>query len=137
MIEKDDYQIVRELLCTYSNVLARPEGPLGHTYLMKYKIKTGDHCPIRQPIQKYLVVDMEAMHKGVDKNAKTRCYWSPWSSSIVMVGKKDESRRLCLNLYTVNHITKKMCTHYHKSTIHSSLCYRARYFCTVDLMSGY
>ena len=59
-LEKDDYEMVRDLLCTYSNVFAGPEGPLGHTHLIEHEIETGGHPPIRQPVQKYSVADMDA-----------------------------------------------------------------------------
>ena len=62
---------------------------------------------------------------------------SPWSSPIVLVKKKDNTKRLCVDFRKVNEITKKDAFTIPRIDDTLDTLHSARYFSCVDLASGY
>ena len=62
---------------------------------------------------------------------------SPWSIPVVIVNKKDNTKRFCVDFRQLNKITKK--NSYPLPVIDEILALlgKARYFTTLDLKSGY
>ena len=84
----------------------------GRTERLYHRIDTGDARPIRQPPRRLplakqaLVNDLleDMKNKGLIEESD-----SPWSSPVVLVGKKAGSLRFCVDYRRLNDVTKKEC----------------------------
>jgi hypothetical protein len=100
-------QRVGRLLVQYQDVFSSGEFDLGRTTWVKHEIDTGGAAPIRQPMrrsspQQRAEVErqvQELLAKGLIQHSDSPCIWS---SPVVLVGKKDGSKRLCLDYRRLN-----------------------------------
>lgn len=107
---------------------------------VKHRINTGDHPPISQrayrvsPTERHTIRDEveKMLQKGVVQPSE-----SPWASPVVLVRKKDDSWRFCVDYRRLNKITKKDV--YPLPRIDDTLdCLKgAQFFSSMDLYSGY
>ena len=129
---------VRDLEGT--RIYLRSQMQLGHTDTVRMKIDTGEHPPIkmkpyRTPRNKRTVIDNavdEMLEAGIIRRSR-----SPWSFPVVVVDKKDRSKRFCIDFWQLNKITKPIS--YPLPVIDDILARlgKAKYFTTLDLKSGY
>lgn len=83
---------------------------LGRTNTVEMRIDTGTHepirkCPYRTPLKQRKEVELaleEMMRAGIIERSN-----SPWSFPIVLVEKKDGSKRFCVDFRALNKVTKK------------------------------
>ena len=108
-----------KLLTTFSQVFAEDPIPTGHTSVVKHYIPaTG--LPIRQPLQRIpqalkSVVSAEVQHM-LDHDV-LRPTNSSWSSSVIMVKKKDGSWRFCIDYCKLNAVTCHDAYRFHGLTL--------------------
>ena len=131
---------LRNVLSKYLDDFTSLDSDLGRTELLEHAIDTQGHAPIYQrpyrvPEAQRKVIDMhvkDMAHRGVIRPSK-----SPWSSPVVLVGKKDGSTRFCVDFCRVNAVTCKDV--YPLPRIDETLdtLGGASYFTTLDLASGY
>ena len=124
----------------HQDLFATKDSELGHTDTVKMKLDTGDHQPIklrpyRTPIQNREVTE-KAVDEMLDANVIRRSK-SPWSFPVVIVDKKDGSKRFCVDFRKLNQITKP--NSYPLPLIDDILALlgKAKYFTSLDLKSGY
>ena len=91
--------------------------------------------PYRTPLNKRTVIDNavdEMLEAGIIRRSR-----SPWSFPVVVVDKKDGSKRFCVDFRQLNKITKPIS--YPLPVIDDILARlgKAKYFTTLDLKSGY
>jgi transposase InsO family protein len=132
--------MAEDMLFSFADVFAIPGGPLGRTNVVKHKIDTGDCVPVRERMRRYAPKQLEIIDRETDKMLSQDVIEpsnSPWSSPIVVVTKKDGSARVCLDVRKLNNITRKDA--YPLPRIDHALesLNGAKYFCTLDLLSGY
>ena len=132
--------IVVNFLKRHRDLFATKDSELGHTDTVKMKIETGTQQPIklrpyRTPIQNRQVID-KAVGEMLDANVIRRSK-SPWSFPVVIVDKKDGSKRFCVDFRKLNQITKP--NSYPLPLIDDILALlgKAKYFTSLDLKSGY
>ena len=106
--EKYQQQVGR-FLKKHHDLFAAKDSDLGHTDTVKMKIDTGNQSPIklrpyRTPIHIREVID-KAVDEMLDANVIRRSK-SPWSFPVVIVDKKDGSKRFCVDFRKLNQITK-------------------------------
>ena len=108
--------------------------------MVKHHIETGETTPIKQPWRRVPV----HMPGGVDQHVEDMLKKnvvepssSPWSSGVVLVKKKDNSTRFCVDYRKLNSITIKYT--YPLPRIDASLDQLSgnTWFSTLDLFSGY
>ena len=138
-LSPEQQQELLALLCDYSDLFATNNGALGRTSVVKHTIHTEGH-PIRQPVRHQPralqdVIDTEVeqmLQKGFIQPS-----FSPWSSPVVMVKKKDGSWRFCMDYRKLNSVTHRDA--YPLPRIDSTLDSLAgsKLFTTLDLASGY
>jgi hypothetical protein len=91
-LNSDEKQKLSELLNSYRDVFANTSAEIGRSHITKMHIDTGDHSPIKQapyrtgPAQKAIIEHHIDQMLGQDI---IRPSYSPWSSPVVLVKKKD------------------------------------------------
>ena len=106
--------IVGKLVRYNPDLFAEKDTELGKTHAVKMKIDTGDHKPIklkpyRTPFTKRPVVD-----KAIDDMLGANILQpsrSPWSFPVVIVGKKDGSKRFCTDFRNSTSFTRSQVGH--------------------------
>ena len=129
-----------DLLVSYKDIFVGPDGKFGRTKLVKHKIDTGDHKPIKIPPRRLPVAQREIVENEIQKmldNNIIEPSESPWSAPLLLVEKKDKTWRFCVDYRQLNKVTKKDA--YPLPRIDESLdaLTGASWFCTLDLVSGY
>ena len=119
---------------------AKSDSDLGHTDVIEHAIDTQGYPPIYQrpyriPEAQRKVVDAhvtDMANRGVIRPSK-----SPWSSPMVLVGKKDDSTRFCVDFCKLNSVTQRDV--YPVPHLDETLgtLGGAQYLSTLDLASGY
>ena len=121
-------------------MFASKDSELGHTDTIKMQIDIGNNVPIkmkpyRTPIKNREVID-KAINEMLDADVIKRSR-SPWSFPVVIVDKKDGSKRFCVDFRKLNQITKK--NSYPLPLIDDILALlgKAKFFTSLDLKSGH
>ena len=91
--------------------------------------------PYRTPIKNREVID-KAINEMIDADVIRRSR-SPWSFPVVIVDKKDGSKRFCVDFRRLNKITVKNCYPLPLIDDILALLGKAKYFTSLDLKSGY
>ena len=131
---------VSTLMKEYADVFALDSSELGSTNLVAHSINTGDTPPIKQPIRRIPFALRDTVDKMVQDmlmQGVVQPSHSPWSSPIVLVEKKDGSRRFCVDYRRLNAVTKMDV--YPLPRIDDTLDSLAgsQYFTALDLASGF
>lgn len=129
-----------ELLIKYQHVFSTSDSDIGQTDLTEHDIVTTDQIPIKQPPRRLPKCSEEEVDRQVQDllaREKITCSSSPWSSPIVLVAKKDGTKRLCVDYRKLNDKTVKDA--YVIPVINNMLSNLsgASWFNTFDLSSGY
>lgn len=136
-VEKNE---LKHFVLQYSDIFVGSDGNLVPTDLTAHKIDTGGAKPIklpprRLPISQRDVAEREIesmLQKGVIEPSN-----SPWASPIVLVKKKDGSTRFCVDYRRLNAVTVKDAYPLPRVDDSFDSLAGAKYFCTLDLASGY
>lgn len=136
----DQVRQMENLLVRYADVFSRGDHDLGRTGLVKHSITTGDCPPIKQAPRRVSPAKREEMQRMVDEMAAQGLVErsdSPWLSPVVLVNKKDGTRRFCVDYRALNDHTVK--DSYPLPRIDDTLDALAgvRWLSTLDLKSGY
>ena len=124
----------------YKEVSWKDEFDLGRATLVEHKIDTGDRQPIRQPLRRHPVAHLEIIDQKVTDMLQHDIIEpaaSPWVSSVVLVRKKNDVYRFCVDYRGVSSVT------YQDSypLPHTEACLNsldsATWFSTLDLRSRY
>ena len=113
---------------------------LGFTDITHHHIETGDHSPIRQPMcrKPFALRDkIDAMVKEMVEQGVIRPSKSPWSSPIVLVRKKDNTMRFCVDYRKLNAITMMDSFPLPRIDATLDILSQSKFFTTLDLASGY
>ena len=139
-MEEVERRRVIELLIRYQDVFSSGAYDIGRTKLVKHTIDVGGARPIRQPLRRSSPQQRAETEKQVKELLETGMISpsdSPWASPVVLVAKKDGSKRLCLDFRELNAVTVKDA--YPLPRIDDSLdaLGGAKYFSALDLAAGY
>ena len=101
---------IEKLVLRNQDLFASKDSELGHTDTVKMQIEVENHEPIkmrpyRTPIKNREVID-KAINEMLDADVIRRSR-SPWSFPVVIVDKKDGSKRFCVDFRKLNQVTKK------------------------------
>ena len=130
----------RELFKEYAHVFALKSLDMGHTSLVKHKIKLDNYTPFKERyrhIPPNLFEEVKNHLKEMIQVGAIRRSNSPWASAVVLVRKKDGSLHFCIDLRRLNARTIKDA--YSLPRIDETLdCLGgAIIFTSLDLKSGY
>ena len=106
----DQQHQVAKLLNKYSSVFSENDDDIGRTGVLKHKIPTADARPIKQPLRRvpyHMQKEMDDQIESMLKKDIISPSKSPWASGIVLVKKKDGSKRFCVDYRRLNDVTIK------------------------------
>ena len=137
-----DSQILRvqQVLGNWEHIFSKGITDLGKTDLVKHKIELTDNTPFKQPYRRippgmYEEVKQhlkEMLEAGAIKESK-----SPYSSNVVLIRKKDNSLRFCLDHRRLNSLTKKDAYMLPRFDDTIDTLAGSKFFSKLDLRSGY
>ena len=138
--EWDKYKFFA-LLRDHQDIFAKDRYDLGRTDLEYHHIDTGNEPPVRQKPRRLPQVQHEEIENQVRKLADAGIITpsnSNYASNVLLVKKKDQTWRLCIDYRELNTKTKHK-DPYLIPRIDDTLdaLSGARYFCTLDLAQGY
>ena len=133
-------QQVRELLMEFQDIFALNDLELGRTNLVKHHIPLTNPVPFKDRYTRIPPSQFEPLRKllkNMEEVGAIRKSNSPWSSSIVLVKKKDGNLRFCIDLRKLNARTIKDANALPR--IDETLDYLAgsKWFSALDLKLGY
>ena len=130
----------KDLLSEFHDIFALDDLEMGHTKIVKHKIRLSNPVPFKDRYRRIPPHQYEEVRKHLDEMVKVgaiRKSQSPWASAVVLVRKKDGSLRFCIDLRKLNERTIKDA--YSLPRIEDSLdtLNGAILFSSIDLKSGY
>lgn len=139
-VDPHHHDVIKGLILQDVDLFARTDSDLGVTQTVSMKIDTGDHSPIKLKAYRAPLNKREAIDRAVEDMMKAgiiRRSRSPWAFPLVVVEKKDNTKRVCVDYRQLNKVTKQ--NSYPLPRIDEILdrLGTAKYFSTVDLKSGY
>lgn len=131
---------VKVILVRYQNLFSKSKDDFGRTSLIKHKINTEGAKPTKQPPRRLPHHAAEFVDKEVENMIERGIVGpssSPWAAGVVLVEKKDGTKRFCVDYRSLNSKTVKDA--YPLPRIDDSLdrLRGAHWFCTLDLHSGF
>ena len=123
-----------------ADVFALDNSEVGHTDLVKHRVDTGDIPPIKKPVRRvpFMFHDKIAeMVEEMESLGVIRPSSNAWSSPVVLVPKKDNTYRFCVDYRRLNLVTKKDVYPLPRIDDILDTLAGAKYFTTLDLASGY
>ena len=139
-LSKSQVNRFKKLLYDYQSIFNSPDGKLGCTNLTSHKIDTGNHKPIKLPPRRIPLHQQELVDKELEKMEAAGIIEdcdSEWCSSLVIVKKKDNSLRLCVDYRKLNEVTQKSTTILPRIDSCLDCLSGAKWFSTLDLAQGY
>lgn len=138
--DEEEQVLVRQLLVNYKEIFVGVDGSIGRTTKAEHVIDTGESRPIKN--KNFRV--SEAGHELIEKECESmmrkggiRESFSPWSSPVVLVKKKNGEIRFCVDYRKLNEVTIK--DSYPLLRIEDTLgaLGGCQWFSTLDLASGF
>ncbi|CAC5360227.1 unnamed protein product [Mytilus coruscus] len=132
--------LIEKNILANQDIFAEKDTDLGRTETVKMKIDTGNNYPIklrpyRTPLNQRPIVE-KAIKEMIEANIIRRSQ-SPWSAPIVLIKKKDNSIRFCIDYRKINQITKIYSTPLAHIDDILALLGKVSFFSNYDLKSGY
>ncbi|CAC5362905.1 unnamed protein product [Mytilus coruscus] len=109
-LKVDQYKIVIDLLTEYSGAFAISKNYLGRANIIQHKINTGDVYPVKQNPRRVPLAQRKEVDDKIQRMLEgdfIRHSQSPWSSQIVVVRKRNQSIRLCIDFRLINDLSIK------------------------------
>lgn len=136
--ERERKKLIRDLLIKYNKV-ARTDNKYGRTD-WTYHVIESDGNPVQLPIIPYPVNKRQEINNQVEKLLENRMIehsTSNYSSPVVLVKKKNNEWRMCVNYTKLNAQTKSNCSP--MESVHSMIRQipQGYLYSTIDLLSGY
>ena len=131
---------IESLLDEYGDIFANSAMTLGRTAVFTHKIDTGQHLPVNSQPYRSGPGERSEMERQVEDMRKSGVIepsTSAWASPVVLVQKKDGSKRFCADYRKVTKLTKN--DRYPLLRVDDTLDLLAgqKYFTSLDLKSGY
>jgi transposase InsO family protein len=131
---------LRALLSEFRSVFSVNENDLGRTVLLSHGIDTGDAAPVRQQLRRHPPAHQEALRQQISTMLEQKIIepaQSAWASNVVLVRKKDNSLRCCIDYRQLNAVTRKVAYPLPRTDMCFDAMSGAKWFSTFDLRSSY
>lgn len=139
-LDNKSKRAVCDLLCKYKDIFSEGDYDIGCTNVVKHKIDTGDHRPIKQAPRRLPLSQQEEVDRQVDNLIKAGLIEpsdSSWASPVVLVRKKDGSQRMCCDYRLINACTLKDAHPLPRIDQSIDALHGMKWLCSLDLASGY
>jgi len=133
-------KIIKTLIEKYRDICSIEGTKLGRTNIVKHRINTGNNEPIKSQPYKTNQEKKRIIKEEIDKMIKDgviKKSWSPWSSPVVIVEKKDGSKRFCIDYRKINKITEIDAHPLPRMDDMLEPFLECNWFSSMDLASGY
>lgn len=103
-----DFENLIKLLYRNKDLIATDLNDLPGTDVLMHKIDTGSHPPIKKRSYRHAPADREEIARQVNEMYKANIIErsdSPWSSPVLLVSKKDGTRRFCIDYRNLNSVS--------------------------------
>ena len=131
---------IRQCLADYQDVFSKDSNDIGSTDMVQHSINTGDAPPIKERLRRQPVCNQEEITrqvKDLEERGVIEPSDSPWAANVVLVKKKDGSKRLCIDYRGLNAVTIKDAYPIPRIDDTLDALGGAKWFSTLDLSSGY
>ena len=140
-IEAKYHSEVRKCLTDFQDVFSKGDHDIGRTNVVKHHIKTcEDARPIKERPRRQPYCHQQEIQRQVD-DLKDRGVIepsdSPWAANVVLVNKKDGTKRFCVDYRKLNAVTIKDAYPVPRIDETFDALKGAKWFTTLDLASGY
>lgn len=138
-VTESQKQSIKELLIDFQDIFVGPDGKLGRTNLAKHVINTGDAKPIKLPPRRAHITQRKVIETEIQKMLDQDIIEpneSPWATPILLV-KKDNSVRFCLDFRRINSVTKKDAYPLPRIDTCLDSLGGSEWYNTLDMASGY
>ena len=98
------------LLKEYETQFAKDETSIGTTQLKEMTIDTGNSDPISQKPYPIMMKNYQWVKEEIEKLFTANVIhssWTNWSAPIIVIPKGDGGKRLVIDYYTLNKVTRK------------------------------
>lgn len=133
-------QKLNQLLDKFPTVFALDETELDQTNAIVHDIDTGDHKPVKQAAYSIRAQQrtfiQETIQKGLQQGIMRESK-SPWASPIVIVPKKNNEQRFCVDYRKLNFLTRKDAYPIPRIDDLLTGLHGKRCFSTLDCFAGY
>ncbi|KAK3552131.1 hypothetical protein QTP86_001505 [Hemibagrus guttatus] len=139
-LEETERRKLAELLSAYSDVFSTGPTDLGRTNLVQHNIQTRPGPPVKQPPRRMASGKEQNADEQIQQNLNAGLASlsnSSWASPIIMVQKKDQTYRLCVDYRVLNERTIKDAYPLPRIQDTFDTLSTAKWFSTLDLASGY
>ena len=139
-LEPDERIQAIAFIKSYAHVFSKGEFDIGRTHILEHTIDTGDHKPIKQPLRRHPAAHLPIIDQHVEdmlRNDIIEPAASPWSSNVVLIKKKDNTLRFCIDYRALNSCTYR--DNFPLARIDACLeaLGGSKFYSTMDLRSGY
>ena len=139
-VDEVHHEMIANLLSKNQDVFVKSDTDIGRTNFVKHKINTGETQPIKQRPRRFPAAEQQEIDRQIESMLESGVIdrsESPWASNVVLVKKKDGTKRFCVDYRKLNHVTIKDA--YPIPRIDDSLdtLNGSKWFSTLDLASGY
>lgn len=135
-----DKALITSLFRKYSDVFSKNDDDIGCTDTVQHRIRLTDNAPVSQQYRRIPPSQFEEVKQHIRKlleNGVIRESTSPFASPIVLVRKKDNSLRLCVDYRKLNEKTIKDKFPLPRVEETFDVLHGSSIFSTLDLTSGY
>ena len=139
-LDEEQCKSVRKTLLEYQDVFALTDEQLGRTEVVKHEINTGSAKPIKQRLRRLPHYAVDEVDRQVDDMLKRGIIEhsnSPWAAGVVLVRKKDNTLRFCVDYRDLNAVTLKDAHALPKIDETLDTLSGVSWFSTLDLRCGY
>ena len=139
-LEVDQKIKLASVLIKFAGSFSSSSTDIGLTDIISHEINTGNSPPFRLPLRRQGLQKEEqikaAVEDGLSRGVMEESS-SPWASPPVVVAKKDGTSRFCIDFRKLNSVTKIDRYPLPKFDDCIDSLHGSRFFCSLDLQSGY